>query len=68
MEIYYMKNLIICGSNFATGLVFGELKTKTFTKTLCLLHLVQASDNRSSRFFLNSRVSRLQQHGVTRNF
>ena len=68
MEIYYMKNLIICGSNFATGLVFGELKTKTFTKTLCLLHLVQASNNRSCCFSLNSQVPPLQQHGVTRNF
>ena len=28
MEIYYMKNLIICGSNFATGLVFGEKQNK----------------------------------------
>ena len=56
-------------SNFATGLVFGEkTKQKTFTKTLCLLHLVPASDNRSCRFSLNSQVPPLQQHGVTRNF
>ena len=55
--------------NFATGLVLGEKQNKkTFTKTRCLLHLVQASDNRSCRFSLNSQVPPLQQHGVTRNF
>ena len=70
MKIYYNeKPDYLWIFNFATGLVFGEKQNKkAFTKTRCLLHFVQTSDNRSCRFFLNSRVSRLQQHGVTRNF
>ena len=69
MKVYYNeKPDYLWIFNFATGLVFGEKRNKKHSLKLCLLHLVQASYNRSCRFSLNSQVPPLQQHGVTRNF